>query len=299
MKSNTVQIIVTLILALILLVGSCSAGFIAGRVLPVDELTSYLVFPGFKQGQPINTNPSGTPVDTEKLFAPFWQSWTLIHKQFVNQPVDDITLMRGAINGMIDALGDQQSSYINPDELKSFNTLITGEKYEGIGAWVDVTKDYLTVIAPMINSPAEKAGLKTGDKIIAIDGKDMTGIDAELARQRVLGKAGTKVVLTILRSGVDKPFDVEIVRSAITSSKVLGKMLDHQIAYVQLIVFGDENTTRDLQETLKRLLAQNPKGLILDLRNNAGGLLDSAIDVGSEFIPEGVIAIEQFGDGRH
>jgi len=299
MKSNTSRILVILLLSLVLLFGSCSTGFIAGRVLPIDKLSSFLVLPGSNQGQPIDTNITGTPAEIEQLFAPFWQSWKLIHDQYVNQPVDDVALMRGAIQGMIDALGDEQSSYINPDELKAFDTQITGEKYEGIGAWVDITKDYLTVIAPMVNSPAEKAGLKTGDKIIAIDGEDMTGIDAELARQRVLGAAGTKVVLTILRPGVEKSFTVEIVRAAITSSNVIGKMLDKNVAYVQLIVFGDENTTRDLRDTLKRLLAQNPKGLVLDLRNNGGGLLDSAIDVSSEFIPEGVIAIEQFGDGRH
>jgi carboxyl-terminal processing protease len=150
----------------------------------------------------------------------------------------------------------------------------------------------------MPGSPAEKAGLKSGDEVIAIDGEDMTGLDGEIARQKVLGPAGTKVVLTIRRSGVEEPFDVEITRAAITSSNVIGRMLDNNIAYVQLLVFGDQKTTQDLRDTLERLMAENPSGLILDLRGNGGGLLDSAIDVASEFIPDGIIAYEQYGDGQ-
>jgi carboxyl-terminal processing protease len=150
----------------------------------------------------------------------------------------------------------------------------------------------------MVGSPAEKAGLKSGDKIIAIDGEDMTGLDGELVRQKVLGPAGSKVILTIHRPGVEKPFDVEIIRAAIKSSNVVGRMVDNNVAYVQLLVFGDRKTTRDLRQTLDTLMAENPAGIILDLRNNGGGLLDSAIEVASEFISDGVIAYEQYGDGE-
>lgn len=240
------------------------------------------------------------PVDqsVSELFAPFWQTWRLIHQQYVEQPVDDVKLMRGAIQGMVDALGDEHSSYIDPDSLEEFQAQLTGTQYEGIGAYVDTTREYLTIIAPMMGSPAEKAGLKPGDQIIAIDGEDMTGIDGELVRQKVLGPAGTKVRLTIKRPGVAEPFDVEIVRASIKSTNVIGRMERNNIAYIRLLAFGDENTIRDFREMLKKLLAEKPDGLILDLRNNGGGLLNSAIEITSEFIKDGIVAYEVYGDGR-
>jgi carboxyl-terminal processing protease len=123
----------------------------------------------------------------------------------------------------------------------------------------------------------------------------MTGIPGELVRQKVLGPAGTEVTLTILR-GSEDPFDVKITRAKITIASVEGKMLGSNIAYIQLNTFGD-TTTQELRATLKDLLAKNPKGIILDLRNNGGGYLDTAVDIGSEFIGSGVILYEKYGDG--
>jgi carboxyl-terminal processing protease len=161
---------------------------------------------------------------------------------------------------------------------------------------VDTTQDYLTIISPMPGSPAEKSGLRPNDKVIAIDGEDMTGIDGEVARQKVMGPKGTKVLLTISREG-QEPFDVEVTRDAIMVPSVEAKMLDNDIAYIQLFTFGDD-TTNDLQAALKELMAENPSGLILDLRNNGGGYLDTAIEVASEFISDGVVMYEQYSDGR-
>jgi carboxyl-terminal processing protease len=199
---------------------------------------------------------------------------------------------------MMEALGDQHSSYLDPEMLKRVNEVLQGAEYEGIGAWVDPTQDYLTIISPMPGSPAEKAGLRPGDKVIAIDGEDMTGKGGEYARQRVLGPKGTVVRLTILRRGQTEPFDVEVVRAAIVTPSVAGRMLEEEgIAYIQLFTFGD-STYQETQRTLRNLLAQNPKGLILDLRNNGGGYRDTAIQVASQFIGKGTIMLEEFGDGR-
>lgn len=296
-KSGT-RWLIGILIVVILLSGACSAGFVAGLIYPQEKISSFLVLPGMESDQILPGSSSEINDDLDKLFAPFWQAWKLVHDQYVDQPVDDVVLMRGALEGMMNALGDENSSYISPDELKVFDAQMTGEKYEGIGAWVDVTKDYLTIISPMIGSPAEKAGLKPGDKIIAINGEDMTGIDGELVRQRVLGPAGSTLTLTILRRGVELPFDVEIIRAAITSSNVIGRMTDENIAYIQLLTFGDKKTTQDFRKILSDLMAQKPDGVILDLRNNGGGLLDSAIEIASEFIGDGVIAYEKFGDGR-
>jgi carboxyl-terminal processing protease len=148
----------------------------------------------------------------------------------------------------------------------------------------------------MKDSPAEVAGLKAGDQVIAIDGEDMTGTLPELARQKILGEAGSQVVLTVLREGVEEPISIPITRAQITIPSTEYRMLDNRIAYLRLNQFS--NTTKDeIHTALTELLAQNPQGLILDLRYNSGGYLDAAIEVGSEFLPDGVVVYEEYGDG--
>lgn len=301
MKSRVLATIVAVFIVMIVLAGACSAGFVAGRF--VDPQASLNSFPLAQNSAPQSSSPTtseqdtGTPAELEGTFEPFWQAWDLIHDQYVDQPVDDAALMRGAIKGMLDSLGDPHTSYLDPDEYKELTTQLQGEdEYEGIGAWVDTSNDYLTIISPMPKSPAEKAGLRTGDKIIAIDGKDMTGIDTEVVRKQVLGPAGSTVTLTILREG-EEPFDVAITRASINVPSLESRMLEDDIGYIHLFVFG-EKTRQDLRAALQDLLAQNPKGLILDLRYNGGGYLTTAIEVASEFIDDGVIMYEEFGDGN-
>jgi carboxyl-terminal processing protease len=208
--------------------------------------------------------------------------------------VDDIALMRGAISGMMNALGDQHSTYMDPKDYADANSSLAGE-YEGIGAFVDTTTDYLTITSPMPGSPAERAGLLSGDQVIAIDGEDMTGIAAEIARTKVLGPANSVVHLTILRKGEDKPLEFDVTREKITMKSSSGKMLDNGIAYIQITTFG-EKTTPELLAALKELMAQNPKGIVLDLRNNGGGYLQTAVEVASQFMGKGVVLYEEYGD---
>jgi carboxyl-terminal processing protease len=242
------------------------------------------------------TIPIPTPSDeVEALFEPFWAAWEILHEEFVDQPVDDTELMRGAIRGMLDSLGDEHTAYMDPDEYMQANIPLDGS-YEGIGAWVDPDAEYLTIVSPMKDSPAERAGLKPGDEIVAVDGEDMSGVDGNLVIRRVLGPAGTTVRLTIRREGEPELFDVEIVRERIVIPSIEIEMLEGDIAYIHLLQFGTD-ATNDLRSALSTLMAQNPRGLILDLRFNGGGFLMTAIEVASEFIAEGVIMIEQFGDG--
>lgn len=292
-----VKFILVSFLSLFLLTGAFSGGFVVGHFTSLGAF-----IPGFSlPGAPaVVATPqaaaNATPEDLQQLFTPFWETWTLVHEQYVDQPVDDTALMRGAINGMLQALGDDHTSYMDPDEYKDANAGLAGN-YEGIGAYVDTTGDYLTVISPIKDSPAEAAGLRAGDKIIAIDGEDMTGINPELARKKVLGPAGTTVTLTILREGEEKPFDVSITRAKIIVKSVEYEMKG-DIAYIQLNTFGD-TTSRELRDALKELMAQNPKGLILDLRNNGGGYLRTAVEVLSQFLKKGEVALyEQYGDGK-
>lgn len=289
MKSNKWVIVLSVVVAVILLSGSCSAGFIAGWFLKPQSTSGNLgeVLPVPKA----TVNPN----DTEVLFKPFWEAWQIIHDYYVDQPVDNEKLMQGAIRGMIEALGDKHSAYMDPFEYKDATADISGE-YEGIGAWVNTEGDYLTISEPMPGSPAEKAGLMPGDQIIKIDGKDMTGVLPELARRKVLGPAGSTVILTILREGVEEPFDVTITRASIKVSSVDAKMLEDNILYIKVRNFGDK-TDEELSKALKDFMKNKPIGLILDLRNNPGGALNTAIAIASQFVGSGVILYEEYGDG--
>ncbi|MEW5872368.1 MAG: S41 family peptidase [Chloroflexota bacterium] len=302
MKSNkSLVIIASIVVVVVLLTGSCSAGFIAGRTLgaPASPWALGLGAENPLESMPVvgvNSSQGGTPEDLQNLFTPFWQTWELVKKDYVEQPVDEELMMRGAIRGMLDTLGDEHTSYLDPEMYERASAQLDGQEYEGIGAWVDISGDFLTIISPMPGSPAEKAGLRSGDKVIAVDGEDMTGWDGEAVRQRVIGPKGSTVKLTIAREG-SEPFDVEIERAAIVVPTLESKMLDNQVAYVHLYTFGI-NTGSDLRKALKDLMDQKPVGLVLDLRNNGGGYLDTAIEVASQFIGDGVIMYEEFGDGR-
>ncbi len=241
------------------------------------------------------SDPSGsTPAEDQQLFAPFWEVWNLVHENYVDQPLNDVDLMRGAIDGMLASLGDKHTSYMTPEEFNQANESLTGE-YEGIGAWVDTSGDYVTIISPMTGSPADEAGLQPNDQVIAIDGEDMTGIPGDLVLQRILGPAGTDVTLTIKRG--DETFDVTITRQHIVVPTVDYRMLENNIGYVALYNYGD-NSTEQLRAALQDLISQGAVGIVFDLRDNGGGYLNTAIEVVSQFIGDGVVMYEQYGDGE-
>ena len=296
--NNTLKYVFATLVVTVLVLGSFAGGFVTGHLVPFAGLPGV---PGLQEpitSAPPTTSPeqqTATPAELQTLFSPFWEAWTLIHKNFVDQPVDDVALMRGAISGMMQALGDKHSTYMDPTNFEQANASLEGE-YDGIGAYVDITTKYLTITSPMPGSPAERVGLLPGDQVVAIDGEDMTGIIAEVARTKVVGPAGTTVHLTILREGEDKLLEFDVVREKITLKSATGKMLKNDIAYVQVTTFGAK-TTPELLATLKELMAKNPKGIILDLRNNGGGYLQTAVEVTSQFVGDGVVLYEQYGDG--
>jgi len=295
-NKNT-RILLGLFVGGILLAGAFSGGFIVGHLLPstgqLPVISDFLPSssPGVQPEQ-----QSATPDELETLFIPFWEAWNIIHEQYVDRPVDDLVLMQGAIRGMMDALGDEQTFYMEPQLYQSETSSLQGE-YEGIGAYVDTDGEYLTIVSPIEGSPAELAGLQPGDAVIAIDGEDMTGVAPEQARLKVLGPEGTKVTLTVAREGESEPLEFVITRAKITIHSAEGKMLESDIAYIDINTFG-ERTTQELSSALDNLLKQNPQGIIIDLRNNPGGYLNTAVEVTSEFIDDGVVLYEEYGDGR-
>lgn len=292
------QVTIIVVLSLMLLGTTFAGGVLVGHFAQYSSLSA-LVNNTDLRNLTISTPEAAartTPSDLETLFKPFWEAWQLVHTDYVDQPVDDTQLMRGAIRGMLDSLGDQHTSYMDPEEYLEANESLSGA-YEGIGAYVDTSAEYLTVISPIKDSPAEKAGLRAGDMFIKINGEDMTGVDPELARQQVLGPAGTVVVLNVQREGEPVPFDVSITRGSITIASVELEMLDNGVAHVMLNTFG-ESTASELRDILKEAKTQGAKGIILDLRNNGGGYLLTAVDVASEFIGSGPIVYEKYGDER-
>jgi carboxyl-terminal processing protease len=278
------------------LAGAFSGGFLAANLLPDGNR-----LPNVNELNPFSSGPSTeqnavTPDDLETLFQPFWEAWNIVHEQYVDQPVDDLALMQGAIRGMMETLGDKHTYYMEPKVFESENSSLQGA-YEGIGAYVDTDGEYLTIVSPLQGSPADQAGLKPGDKVIAIDGEDMTGVAPEDARQKILGPGGTQVTLTIVREGEPAPLEFVITRAEIIIPSAEGEMLEDGIAYVDINQFGDL-TTAQLRETLDELMAQNPRGIVIDLRSNPGGYLSTSVEVSSEFIEEGVILYEQYGNGK-
>lgn len=195
-------------------------------------------------------------------------------------------MVEGAIRGMVESLDDPYSAYLDPETYKKLNEQIHGS-FGGLGILVGLEDEYLTVVRPYEGTPAYKAGIKAGDKITQIDGKDARGIDLDTAINLMRGPVGTEISLTILRGEEEKDFT--LVREEIRVPTVEGKVLENtEIGYIIITQFND-NTPDELEKKLKKLQEKNIKGLILDLRNNPGGELRSAAWVADQFVAEGPI----------
>jgi carboxyl-terminal processing protease len=203
------------------------------------------------------------------------------------QKVDDKKLINGAINGMVQSLGDPYSDYMSNTESKSFHNSISSS-FDGIGAEIQEKDTHIVIVSPIKGSPAEKAGLKPNDVIVSVDGKSLQGMNSTQAVALIRGKKGTKVNLIIQRPGTEAPVKVSVIRDQIPINTVYGEMVGDGIAKVQITSFSS-NTSKELVKTLNDLQKQGMKGLVLDLRQNPGGLLDQAINISSLFVPKGKV----------
>ncbi len=204
--------------------------------------------------------------------------------------VDEEKLIDGAINGMVDSLDDPYSDYMDKKEAKSFDDSISSS-FNGIGAEIQEQDGYIMVVSPIKDSPAEKAGLKPNDKIMSVDGKSIQGMSANKAVLLIRGEKGTTVKLSIQRPGIGEIMDVSIVRDTIPIETVYGEMLEDGIAKIQITSFSS-NTTKELIAKLDELKNQGMKGLVLDLRQNPGGLLEEAINISSLFLPNNEVILQ-------
>ena len=200
----------------------------------------------------------------------------------------------GATAGMVNALGDPYTEFFDPEGAKSMEEIVTG-KFEGIGLQIGIKDKQLTAISPIKGTPADKAGIRPGDKILLIDEKPTSNLSASEAADIIRGPKGTKVVLTILREGEN--FDVEIIRDVINVPTVEWKMLENEIALLGVYHFS-ESTSQDFKKAVFEIINNNAKGIILDLRNNPGGLVNQAIDVAGWLLNRNdLVMIEKGRDG--
>ncbi|MCP5095437.1 MAG: S41 family peptidase [Chloroflexi bacterium] len=268
----------TVITVIILTVIGFSSGYVYGQS-PIAPITVF-------------ANTSSTNAQAE--FTPFWEIWNLVHDRYYIQPIDNLTLAEGAIDGMLATLDDPHTRYLSPIDEEAARDSMAGE-FQGIGAEVEDVDGNITIVTPIDGSPAEGVGLLPGDILRAADGVDLTGMDVTDAAALVRGPAGTAVLLLIERDG--ETFEVEIIRDVIKLPSVRSEMLEENIAYVRLSRFATESD-QEIRDTFENLIAENPDGLILDLRRNPGGSLDTTIEIADELLAEGTILIERFGDGE-
>ncbi len=230
-------------------------------------------------------------------FKIFWEAWGITEKNFVDPgALDQQKMTRGAVKGMLDSLGDPHSGFVDPQHYEFEQADLEGA-FDGIGAHVGMRNEQLVVIAPLEGSPAQRAGIKTNDRIIQIDGKDASGMSVTEAVGKIRGPRGTKVILSILHEGERRTTDLEIVREQIKTPSVVRKVLPGDIGYLRLSFFTD-NSKDELTSALNGLLQSQVKSLVLDLRNNPGGLLDQTIGITSQFLKDGVVAYQVDKDGK-
>lgn len=242
--------------------------------------------------QPLTQNiPQG--VD----FSPLWEVWKQAEEKFRDkEKLDRQAMMNGAIKGMLKALGDPYTTFLEPKESKKFTQDVVGF-FGGIGAELGY-KDGIVIIAPLKNTPAERVRLRAGDKILQVDGESLADATIEEAVMKIRGEKGKPVTLMIKRKGVDDPLEFTIVREIIKVPTVEWEKKGTDIAYIKVFNFFGL-VDNDFHTALKEAIGQNAKRIILDLRNNPGGILDASINIASEFIPaEKIIVSEDFGAGK-
>ena len=226
-------------------------------------------------------------------FRLFWDVWSRVRSDYIDKNTPDTKLFYGALAGIVSALDDPYSVFLTPESSERFHESLAGS-FQGIGAEIGIKKNQLLIIAPLPETPAEKAGLRAGDKILAIDKKNTAGMSLEDAVTRIRGKKGSTVVLTTYRDGDDKEKDVSIVRDAIEIKSVTWKIIDStDIGYIKVSNFNEDTESR-FADAVKFMLSKRVKGLILDLRNNPGGFLDTSIEMAGYWVDGQTVVIEKY-----
>lgn len=275
----------------------------------------------WKQYKPkVTIESRNPPTSLQTLdFSLFWSVWERLEASYYDKSViDSQKLLNGAISGMVQSLGDPYTVFLPPTQNNDFKEGLSGQ-FQGIGAELGIRDKQIIVIAPLDGTPAQKSGIKAGDAILKVDGKDTSGWTLSQAVEKIRGPKGTDVVLNIIRKDEEKPKDIKITRDTITVKSVTGWIKsiksitgitsttgikgkeDFEVGYIRLSQFGDKTNQEwlTLVNDLESKIKDNPrfKGIVLDLRNNPGGYLTDANFIASEFIKDGTVVIQDKGNG--
>jgi len=271
-----------LILAVVV---SFGVGMLAGR----ETVEPEIIFG-------VSSPEEGKPPDVD--FSLFWEAWATLQEKFVDKEnIDYREMLYGAISGMVKALGDPYTIFLNPEETKVFEEDVSGQ-FEGVGMEIGIRKGELTVIAPLEGTPAQKAGLRAGDKILKVGDTLTADLTIDEAVNLIRGPKGTELTLTIFREDWELPKEVKIIRAVIEIPSIKWELKEGNIAYLKLYHFHGR-ASYDFRRVAFEILSSPAKKIILDLRNNPGGYLEVAQDIAGWFLErDQIVAIEDFGEGK-
>lgn len=231
----------------------------------------------------------------------FWKVWQLLDEKFIaassTASISNQEKVWGAISGLVDSLGDPYTTFFPPKEKKGFEESLEGN-FEGIGMEVGIEDDFFVVVSPLKDSPAERAGMMTGDHVLKIDGVSTEGMTIEQGVSKIRGPLGTVVTLTIFREGEEAERDVKITREKIVIPNIKTELRADGVFVISLYSFGSQSSS-EFRKALREFVLSKKDKLLIDLRGNPGGYLDAAVDMASWFVPTGkVIVSEDFGDSK-
>lgn len=292
-KRRKIKILGVILLSLILLSASFGGGMFFAQKNEFIKQASIkeAVYAGQVYNKYITAPANKLTQDVD--FNLFWNVWDMLRKDYVDRDkLDDKKMFYGALKGLVESTGDPYTVFMEPKIAKEFSDDLAGT-FEGIGAEIGKKDNIITIVAPLADMPAEKAGLQSGDQIYAINGESTAGLSTDEAVNKIRGPKGTEVTLTIFRKGFEKTKDFKITRQTILVKSVKTEMGDDKIFVITITNFNDD-TSELFKQAAAEAIEKNPKGIILDLRNNPGGYLETAIDVASEWVDQGMIVAEQF-----
>jgi len=260
---------------------------------------------GFRQTGVLGVIPiaanGGAAIPVGVDLSPLWKAWHSLEEKFVPATTTDFVTEEekiwGMIVGLADSYGDPYTVFLPPADSEIFEEDIRGS-FGGVGMEIGIRNDVVTVIAPLKDTPAEKAGVQAGDKILLIDGESTDGLSIERAVQRIRGEIGTAVELTIARNGVDELLEISVVRDVIKIPTIATELRPDGVFVIELYNFSAVSTN-EFRLALREFIVSGTNKLLLDLRGNPGGFLEASVDIASWFLPSGKVVVqESFGEGK-